>query len=86
MSKYVKGEINYHVFLIATRQMHGVTLNQLAEGLCSESEMQRIEKGERLPEKLMRDRIMARMGISDDNYEDYLQTEEYERWALRKKY
>lgn len=85
MSKYLKDEINYHGFLIATRQIYNVTLNQLAEGICSESEMQRIEKGERLPEKLMRDRIMARMGISDDNYEDYLQTEEYERWVLRKR-
>lgn len=69
MPKYVKDEINFHGFLVATRQIHNVSLKQLAEGLCSESEMQRVEKGERLPEKLMRDRIVARLGISDDNYE-----------------
>ena len=81
--KYEKDEINFYVFLNAMRQIYNVTLEQLSEGLYTKSAMKRIESGERLPEKLMRDRLMARMGISGENYEDYLQNEEYDRWKLR---
>ena len=85
MPRYVKDEINFHKFLDAVRQLQDVTLEQVCEGLCSASMMKRIECGDRLPEKQMRDRIMARMGVSIDGYEDYLSTEEYEQWKLRQK-
>ena len=83
MSRYTKDEINFHGFLNAMRKLHNVTLEQVCEGLCSVSMMKRIESGERLPEKLMRDRMMARMGVSLDGYEDYLPPDEYEQWCLR---
>lgn len=85
MQKYEKDEINFHSFLNAMRQGIDVTLEQVCEGLCSVSMMKRIENGERLPEKQMRDRILARMGVSIEGYEDYLSAEEYERWAMRQK-
>lgn len=78
-------EINFHDFLSAMRQLHEVTLEQTCEGLCSISMMKRIESGERLPEKQMRDRILSRMGVPLEGYEDYLSTEEYEQWVLRQK-
>ena len=80
---YNRDEQNFHVFLAIMRKERGVTLKQLADGLCSESEMKRIVAGERLPEKLMRDRIMERLGVSAVNFEDYLQPDEYERMLLR---
>ena len=83
MSRYTKDEINFHGFLNAMRKLHNVTLEQVCEGLCSVSMMKRIEVGERLPEKLMRDRMMARMGILLEGYEDYLPPDEYEQWYLR---
>jgi transcriptional regulator with XRE-family HTH domain len=86
MPRYVKDEINFHKFLDAMRQLHEVTLEQACEGLCSASMMKRIERGDRLPEKQMRDRIMARMGVPIEGYEDYLSTEEYEQWELRQKF
>lgn len=85
MPKYVKDEISFHNFLEAMRQLQEVTLEQVCEGLCSVSMMKRIENGERLPEKQMRDRIVARMGVQIEGYEDYLSTEEYEQWELRQK-
>lgn len=85
MSKYIKDEINFHKFLNVVRQFHEVTLEQACEGLCSISMMKRIESGERLPEKQMRDRILARMGVPLEGYEDYLSVEEYEQWGLRQK-
>lgn len=85
MSKYVKDEINFHNFFQLMRQLHDVTLEQACEGLCSVSMMKRIETGERLPDKQMRDRILSRMGVPLEGYEDYLSTEEYEQWFLRQK-
>lgn len=85
MPRYVKDEINFHKFLDAVRQLQDVTLEQVCDGLCSVSMMKRIECGDRLPEKQMRDRIMARMGVSIEGYEDYLSTEEHEQWTLRQK-
>lgn len=85
MPRYVKDEINFHKFLDAVRQLQDVTLEQVCEGLCSASMMKRIECGDRLPEKQMRDRLMARMGVSIEGYEDYLSTEEHEQWMLRQK-
>ena len=85
MSRYIKDEINFHKFLNVVRQFHEVTLEQACNGLCSVSMMKRIECGERLPEKQMRDRILARMGVSLEGYEDYLSAEEYEQWDLRQK-
>ncbi|MBR5566281.1 MAG: hypothetical protein IKW08_09020 [Roseburia sp.] len=85
MPRYVKDEINFHKFLDAMRQLKEVTLEQVCDGLCSASMMKRIEYGDRLPEKQMRDRLMARMGVSIEGYEDYLSTEEHEQWKLRQK-
>jgi len=85
MPRYVKDEINFHKFLDAMRQLKDVTLEQVCDGLCSVSMMKRIECGDRLPEKQMRDRLMARMGVSIEGYEDYLSTEEHEQWKLRQK-
>ena len=39
-----------------------------------------IENGERLPDYRMRNRIMARLGISSEEYEDFVQYDEYDRW------
>ena len=47
--------------------------------------MLRIESGDRLPEKQMRDRILSRMGVIIEGYEDYLSIDEYEQWELRQK-
>ena len=85
MQRYTKDEINCHRFLNATRQLHNVTLDQVCEGLCSRSMMLRIESGDRLPEKQMRDRILSRMGVIIEGYEDYLSIDEYEQWELRQK-
>ena len=83
MLKYTKDEINFHGFLSAVRKMRGKSTTVLARGLYSRTMMSRIEKGERLPKKLERDRIVARLGISGEGYEDYLSREEYGEWVLR---
>ena len=78
-----RDQINYHGFLKALREMQGANLKQVAEGICSDSEVYRTEIGDRLPEKLMRDRITSRLGVSGEEYEEYLRPEEYRQWEIR---
>lgn len=70
-------------FLAKMRQKSGLTLEQLSEGLCTASMMCKFENGERLPDKLCRDRLFARMGKGTDVYETYLEFEEYQAWECR---
>ena len=73
-------EVTFHTFLKAMRKGKKVTLDRLSRGICSASMLARIEAGERLPEKIVRDRFLERLGLTNDGYEDYLQPDEYEVW------
>ena len=78
-----RDQVNYHGFLRAIREMQGVSQETAAKGVCTVSGMNRFENGNRNAEKLMRDRLTARLGISAEKYEDYLQPREYVRWEQR---
>lgn len=78
-----RDQINYHGFLTALRTMRGYSLKQVSTGVCCESGMNRFEKGNRVAEKLVRDRLTARLGVSCEKYEDYLQPKEYVKWEQR---
>ncbi|MBE5887909.1 MAG: hypothetical protein E7283_03630 [Lachnospiraceae bacterium] len=83
MEKHTKDEINFRGFLTAYRTMQGVEMQALTKGLYSKSMMSRVESGERLPKKLERDRLVARLGVSGEGYEDYLSMDEHDEWMLR---
>jgi hypothetical protein len=38
-----------------------------------------IESGQRLPDYLMRNRLLERLGLNNDYYEDFLNADEYAR-------
>lgn len=78
-----RDQINYHRFLRALREMNKVSQETVSIGICTVSGMNRFENGNRIAEKLMRDRLTARLGISSEKYEDYLQRKEYIRWQHR---
>ncbi|MBD5498784.1 MAG: helix-turn-helix transcriptional regulator [Lachnospiraceae bacterium] len=73
-------EVTFHTFLKALRKGKKVTLDRLSRGICSASMLARIEAGERLPEKIVRDRFLERLGLTNDGYEDYLQPDEHALW------
>lgn len=77
--------MQFHTFLAKMRQGKSVTLERLSQGLCSVSMLKRIESGERLPGKMLRDRLLARLGLANDGYEDFLETDEYELWKKRQR-
>ena len=79
-----RGQINYHALLKKTRELEGSNLKKASEGLCTDSEFSRAEIGDRQPEKLMRDRMLARVGISGEEFEEYLRPEEFRQWEIRR--
>ncbi len=81
----MQGEICFHDFLTGMRTGKKVTLERLGYGLCSADMLSRIETGERLPDKLMRDRLMERLGFENDGFEDFLQPDEYGLWQTRER-
>ena len=83
MKTSTKDEINFRGFLTAYRTLQGVEMQTLTKGLYSKSMMSRVENGERFPKKLERDRLVARLGVSGEGYEDYLSMGEYDEWKLR---
>lgn len=74
---------DFGMFLQKHRLIRGVTLEQLSEGLCSVSELARIESGSRPAEKALRDRLIYRLGIGPDTYECFLFEEDYVHWKKR---
>uniref|UniRef100_UPI00405639B2 hypothetical protein n=1 Tax=Agathobacter sp. TaxID=2021311 RepID=UPI00405639B2 len=85
MLENVHDEVYFHTFLKARRTMMGVTLESVSKGIFSVSTIHRMEKDENVPEKLARSRILARLGVSGEKYEDYLPPKEYGRWLIRQK-
>ena len=78
-----RDHISYHRFLQVLRKRNKVSQRRVCEGICTDCAMNRFEKGNRMTEKLMRDRFTARLGISCEKYEDYLLPKEYECWEQR---
>lgn len=62
------------------RGIQGITLEALCKDICSFSMMGRVEKGERFLSKELRDRILARLGVCSDGYENFLFREDYIVW------
>ncbi|MGN0432719.1 MAG: hypothetical protein ACI4EQ_10235 [Lachnospiraceae bacterium] len=73
----------FGTYIAKLRRKRNVSMEQLSEGLCSLSMLGRFEKGERLPEKQLRDRLLTRLGEAPSVYENYLDTDEYAQWKLR---
>ena len=67
------------------REIQGITLEALCRGLCSFSMMGKIERGERLAGKELRDRILARLGVCSDGYENFLFYEDYLIWKRQQR-
>ena len=82
MKEYREDE-RFGYFLKEHRIKYAITLEQLSEGLCSASELARIEVGTRAAGKALQDRLLQRLGISPDVYECLLFQEDYIPWKKR---
>lgn len=71
-------------FLRRLRKEEKVSLEKLSKGLMTASLLARIEKGERSVCKYERDRLLGRLGIASDLYENLLNIEDYTTWELQR--
>ncbi len=76
----LQSEQDFSVFLRRVRLELGVSGEVLTEGLMDVSLLSRIEKGERSPYKTMRNRLLGRLGVTPDMYENLLNNEDYIAW------
>ncbi len=67
------------------RTEENVSLDQLAMGFMSASQLSKIEKGERPIDKDIRDRLLERLGIAKELYENLLDLCDFEEWDYKKK-
>ena len=79
MVKYVTfGELIFKL-----RKKQNVSLETLSDGLCDFSLLAKVEKGKAELEKLVRDRLLGRLGVEAENYESFLFYNEYYSWRER---
>lgn len=76
--------MNFTALLKNIRTEEGISLDQLALGIMSASQLARIEKGERSVAKIVRDRLLERLGVARDLYENLLELEDYREWERQK--
>ena len=76
--------MNFTTLLKNIRTEEGISLDQLALGIMSASQLARIEKGERSVAKVVRDRLLERLGVARDLYENLLDLEDYREWERQK--
>ena len=70
-------------FIGQMRVHEGITLAQLAHGLCSVPFLNRIENGEREVGKLMTDAFFQRLGKPVELFERILDWDEFQQWSHR---
>lgn len=74
---------SFGIMLKELRENKNVTLEQLGAGLCDPGKLSRIENGKAEAEKLLRDRLLDRLGVAEENYENFLYYREYKVWKER---
>ena len=58
-------------------------MKQLCQGLCTFQELSYFENGQKLPNKLLLDAILERLGVGAEDYEHFLDYIEYDHWEAR---
>lgn len=71
---------DFSVFLKAVREEVGVSDEVLGEGLVKASLLSKIQNGQRPASKMLRNRLLGRLGVTPDLYENLLDTEDYAIW------
>lgn len=70
-------------YITNLRKEKEISLEQLSDGLCAISMLSRFERGEREPDKLLQNRFLTRLGVVPENYENFLDYDDYCRWERR---
>ncbi|MDE7477235.1 MAG: helix-turn-helix transcriptional regulator [Lachnospiraceae bacterium] len=85
LNKPLQSEQDFSVFLKRVREESGVLGEELVEGLMDISQLSRIESELRPVLKTMRNRLLGRLGVTPDKYENLLNNEDYAEWEWQHK-
>ena len=77
-------ETRFSTLLVETRKKQKVTLEQLSDGLCTVSQLSKIEKAGRIPTRALQKRLLERLGLDLISFENFLQADDYAEWKERK--
>ena len=70
-------------YLMQLRRRDNIPMSVICDGICNVSTMSRIENGEKDVSKIVQDRLLGRLGVAPENFENMIFSDEYERWELR---
>ncbi len=74
----------FGTYLKIQREYYGITQEELSRGLCQLPYLQAYEANERLPEKMLQDCLLARLGESGYDFESMLFSEDYAVWEFQR--
>lgn len=74
---------SFGILLNELREKKNVTLEALGAGLCDVGTLSKIENGKVETDKLLKDRLFARLGVAEENYDNFLYDSEYDDWRKR---
>lgn len=78
----VYNDIEFGKYLKSIREREHVSMTEVCEGICNTSTLSRIENGKKETGKLVQDRLLGRLGVASENFENMIFSDEYERWML----
>ncbi len=73
----------FGAFIRSVRKKQHIIQEELGDGIYNIALISRIEQGKFLPNKLIRDRLLERLGESSYDYETYLEVEDYKQWQVQ---
>lgn len=71
------------LFIRASREAKGYTMEEISRGICSVTTLSRIEAGERVVDYIMIEALMERMKIAKSEYEFVLDEDDYRQYMQR---
>ena len=74
--------IEFGRYLNSLREKGDMSMAAVCDGICNTSTLSRIENGKKEVSKLVQDRLLGRLGVTSENFENMVFCDEYDRWML----
>lgn len=78
-------ETIFSLFLTKEREKQGISQERLCRGLCVVSALSRYENGERIPDRLLMNALIQRLGKSSDELTTMISCQEYAYFEWRER-
>lgn len=75
--------VTFSNYIKELRQYRDISMEKLCDGICTHQMVTMLEQGERVPDSLLQDALLERLGVGAENLEVYLDVTDYDRWEVR---